>query len=302
MVENCKTTLILKGEKTSQIVQLVLGDLHQLKSPHTKRFSKKNAIRPFEDTTSLEFFAQKNDASLMMLGHHSKKRPHAITMVRLFDYKVLDMLELMVDDESFRSMAQFKTARKPAIGLKPLVAFSGTLFDSPTPNAYTLAKSLFADMFRGRDVASVDVEALQWMVHFVVEEEEEEGQGAPPPKIRMRCYRLLTKRSGQKLPRVEVEEIGPRIDFRVGRKQEAEEAMMRAALTKPKQLQERTRKNIQTDAMGDKIGKIHVGKQDLSTLQTRKMKGLKRHLDVADADGDDTVETEMRNLKVVKVG
>ena len=28
--------------------------------------------------------------------------------------------------------------------------------------------------------------------------------------------------------------------------------------------------------MGDKIGKIHLGKQDLNELQTRKMKGLKR--------------------------
>ncbi len=28
--------------------------------------------------------------------------------------------------------------------------------------------------------------------------------------------------------------------------------------------------------MGDKVGRIHLGKQDLSKLQTRKMKGLKR--------------------------
>ena len=27
--------------------------------------------------------------------------------------------------------------------------------------------------------------------------------------------------------------------------------------------------------MGDKIGRIHLGKQDLAELQTRKMKGLK---------------------------
>jgi ribosome production factor 2 len=28
--------------------------------------------------------------------------------------------------------------------------------------------------------------------------------------------------------------------------------------------------------VGDKIGKVHLGRQDLSVLQTRKMKGLKR--------------------------
>lgn len=34
--------------------------------------------------------------------------------------------------------------------------------------------------------------------------------------------------------------------------------------------------------MGDKVGRIHLGKQDLGQLQTRKMKGLKRSRDVAD--------------------
>lgn len=34
-----------------------------------------------------------------------------------------------------------------------------------------------------------------------------------------------------------------------------------------------------TDIVGDKIGRIHLGKQDLAELQTRKMKGLKRSRD-----------------------
>ena len=41
-------------------------------------------------------------------------------------------------------------------------------------------------------------------------------------------------------------------------------------------------KNVDMDVIGDKVGRIHVGKQDLSQLQTRKMKGLKRSRDVAD--------------------
>ena len=32
--------------------------------------------------------------------------------------------------------------------------------------------------------------------------------------------------------------------------------------------------------MGDKIGRIHLGRQDLNELQTRKMKGLKRDRDI----------------------
>jgi ribosome production factor 2 len=43
--------------------------------------------------------------------------------------------------------------------------------------------------------------------------------------------------------------------------------------------------------VGDKIGRIHLGKQDLKDLQTRKMKGLKRSRDVVD-DGDDALEDD----------
>lgn len=47
--------------------------------------------------------------------------------------------------------------------------------------------------------------------------------------------------------------------------------------------------------MGDKIGRVHVGKLDLSQLQTRKMKGLKRTREEGDADTmvDDDSGSEM---------
>lgn len=41
-------------------------------------------------------------------------------------------------------------------------------------------------------------------------------------------------------------------------------------------LQAKSTKNVETDIVGDKIGRIHLGRQDLGELQTRKMKGLKR--------------------------
>ena len=41
----------------------------------------------------------------------------------------------------------------------------------------------------------------------------------------------------------------------------------------------KTKKNIIMDSMGDKLGRVHLGKQDLSQMQTRKMKGLKRSRD-----------------------
>lgn len=274
-----------------------MADFHSLKRPLAIKFSKKNDIHPFEDASSFEFFAEKNDTSLMVYGSHSKKRPHCITLARMFDYKLLDMIELLIDPDTLRTLNQFKNA-KAAVGLKPLISFSGSAFESPTPNAYTLAKSMFLDLFKGGDATGVDVEGLQYMIHISV---GEEVGGEPAPKIHFRTYLIKTKKSGQSLPRVEVEEMGPRIDFRVGRTKEAEEDMMKDALKKPKNLevmvpicwigsmeltlgQPKQKKNIETDVIGDKVGRVHLGKQDLGQLQTRKMKGLKRS-----RGGDDDV-------------
>lgn len=51
---------------------------------------------------------------------------------------------------------------------------------------------------------------------------------------------------------------------------------MKQACRKPKELKVTKKKNISTDGLGTTHGRIHVGKQDVSNLQTRKMKGLKK--------------------------
>ena len=51
-------------------------------------------------------------------------------------------------------------------------------------------------------------------------------------------------------------------------------------------VQPKTKKNVSTDIIGDKVGRIHTSKQDLGKLQTRKMMGLKKRgaEDVGDDD------------------
>ncbi|KAG4220762.1 hypothetical protein PC116_g30759, partial [Phytophthora cactorum] len=250
---------------------------------------KKNAIHPFEDPASLEFFSEKNDTSLLVFGSSSKKRPHTLTIARTFASKILDMLELHLDPESFRRISQFK-GRKFAVGLRPMMLFSGTAFESPVANEYTMVKSMLIDLFKG-DTSSdkIDVEGLQYIVS--VSAEEPVGD-AVKPAIHLRIYLISTKRSGQRLPRVEVEEMGPRMDFRVGRMQEPEEAVLKEAMKTAKVGEEKTKKNVTTDSIGDKIGRIHLGRQDLSELQTRKMKGLKRSRDLDDEEMEDSVVDE----------
>ena len=56
-------------------------------------------------------------------------------------------------------------------------------------------------------------------------------------------------------------------------------------------MQAKQKKNVETDTVGDKIGRIHLGRQDLNELQTRKMKGLKRGRAI-DVEGDGAEEDE----------
>ncbi|MCJ1404161.1 hypothetical protein MMC11_007386 [Xylographa trunciseda] len=321
--ENPKIALFLRSIASSSLINALLTDLHSLKRPLAIRFTKKNPIHPFEDASSLEFFSEKNDASLLCFGSHSKKRPHCLTFVRCFGGKVLEMMEGIVQQGTARTLSQFGGA-KCRVGTKPLLSFSGTQFDEDGGGSkFMLAKSMFIDFFRGGDAKEVDVEGLQWMISFAAAEEF--GEGEKRDTIYMRCWRLVTKRSGQRLPRVEVEEMGPRVDFRLGRVREADEGLLREAQKRARTTEvreigcsavelssrifsswsliilnalltkstnkARLKKNVETDIVGDKMGRIHLGRQALDELQARKMKGLKRSRhSVAEDDGAEEAE------------
>jgi ribosome production factor 2 len=92
-----------------------------LKKPDGTNFAKKNIIHPFEDPSSLEFFSEKQDASLFVVGSHSKKRPNNLTFARMFDHKLLDMMEFGV--LNYRPCSEFKVTQAnsrsiPSFGLR----------------------------------------------------------------------------------------------------------------------------------------------------------------------------------------
>jgi ribosome production factor 2 len=221
LVENQKTTLLLRGTSASEVIQSVLSDLNSLKKPASIKFHKKNSIHPFDDASGLEFLSEKNDASLLVLGSHSKKRPHNLVVARTFEYKLLDMLEFAVDENTYKSFESFKT-EKPRIGVKPMILFSGAAWEQS--EQMRMVKNLWMDFFRGETVKAVDVEGLQYVVTFLAAEEG---------KFHVRGHMIRTKRSGQKLPRVEVEETGPRLDLTVRREQAAEADVLKEAFKTP---------------------------------------------------------------------
>ncbi|XP_068564683.1 ribosome production factor 2 homolog [Cebidichthys violaceus] len=261
LTEDVKTAMIMKGGNSSLTVTQALKDIYSLKKPNAVLYKKKNITRPFEDSTSLEFFSKKSDCSLFLFGSHNKKRPNNLIFGRLFDFHVLDMIELGI--EKFVSLSEIKTSKCPE-GTKPMLVFAGEAFD--TDNEHKRLKSLFIDFFRGPAVTAVRLAGLEHVLHFTALE----------GKIYMRSYRSLLKKSGCRTPRIELEEIGPSFDLVLRRTHLASDDLFKLSHRRPKALKVRKKKNISRDAFGTKFGRVHMQKQDLSKLQTRKMKGLRK--------------------------
>ena len=233
-------------------------------------FSKRNDIHPFEDFKPLEFLALKNNAAFFVLGNHSKKRPHNLTIARLFDGQLLDMLELGINDISF--MDEF-TGPKTAMGNRPLMLFNG--IEWSTNDDLITMKSLFLDLFSGDTYA--DQINLQGVSHAIT-------MTYIDSKIMMRTYHVVLMKSGVKLPRIELQDMGPHFDFSIRRHMPANSALLKEALRIPKELLPKKKKNVSVNDYGEKVGRLWVDKQDMGKLQTRKMKGLKkRRIDDAES-------------------
>lgn len=291
-MENAKSALFVPGSTGNKALHDTMCDLMALKKPQVKKFSKKNEIRPFEDVSTLEFFSEKNDTSLMVFSSNNKKRPNTLTFARFFNHKIFDMIELSIQGD-FKLLQDFKKSTF-TVGLKPMFTFNGPEFDNHP--VFQHIKSLFLDFYKGEETDLQDVAGLQYIIALSTGEIEDPNS-SKLPLLHFRVYKLKSVKSGQKLPRVEVDEIGPRLDFKIGRRITPPPEVEKEAYAKPKQLQPKEKKNVSTDFMGDKVAQVHVGNQNLDNLQTRKMKGLKAKFDqTSDDDEADDFEDEADDI------
>ncbi|KAI9468543.1 rRNA-binding ribosome biosynthesis protein rpf2 [Coemansia sp. RSA 989] len=271
VVENQKTAIFIRGSSTSQVILDTLKDLYSLRKPNAINFTKKNEIHPFDDETGIEFFARKNDSSLFAVGMHSKKRPHNLILGRTFNYQVLDMIELGV--ESCVPIHQIKS-QVCAVGMKPLMIFNGEAFSQD--ENLMLLKNILLDFFRGEAADMVSLKGLELVITVTAGPRKSNGE---PGLVFLRTYTTSFKKSGVRQPRVELEEMGPSLDLSIRRTRHPVDDMWKQAIKVPKELKETKVKNISRDGLGDKYGRIHLGKQDITKIQTRKVKALKKKLD-----------------------
>ena len=262
IVENTKKCIYIKGPRTSEVINQLLTELYLLKKPFGIKYQRKNQIRPFEDDTSLEFFSNKSDASQFVLGSHSKKRPHSLVFGRMFNYHVLEMVEVGVTN--YKSMSEFTTDKKPMEGSRPAIIFKGEEFTNSED--HKRFGNLLLDLFRVRDSNKINLEGLDHVIILT----------SIGGIISYRHYMILLKKSGTKIPRVELQEVGPSFDMTIRRTKFASADLMKEALAIPPQLKPKSHKNKTSNIFGDDLGTVHMEKQNLNTMDLARMKAFKR--------------------------
>lgn len=278
LVEEPRKALILTGHKTSQTVKDLLVDFQRMKATeNVKLTGRKHDILPFETggEVEIEGFSSKSDASLFVLGNHTKKRPDNVIMGRLYDFKLYDMMEFGI--VNYKGISAFKGSTIAQLGNKPAFVFVGQEFT--TNKALIQAKSLLLDFFRGRQIENINLKGLDRVV-FVSYVPTPAGAGASldqevTPTIVFRQFAVRYKKSGTDVPRTVLEEMGPHFDMVVRRRREPSLEMEREAMKQPK-LTPKKQKNVKGDVLDGKVGKVYVPRQDLDSLNLGKMKGAKR--------------------------
>lgn len=261
VIEHTKKTFFVKGKKQGELGSTILKDIHKLKRPDAVILSQKNDILPFDDATFFERHGQKRDANLFWFASHNKKRPNNLVIGRLYNYQLLDMMELGV--EKYTSLEEFKI-EKIDMGVKPCLVFNGEIWgESPE---YERLKNLLVDLFHREPAKAIRLQGIEHVMSFT----------AKDGMIYLRSYKILLKKSGQRTPRVELEEIGPSADMKLRRSKLASDGLFKTACKQPKALLIKKKKNITKDGLGTTHGRIHIPKQEVEKLQTRKMKGLKK--------------------------
>lgn len=268
LFEDDKITMFVRGNNCSGEVTKLMSDISNLKKPLTVPRKRDVNFYPFQDSSHLEKLANTARTSLMVLGESSKKRKACLVLMRMFNEQLLDAVELVVSN--YQPASSFKGVVAPAVGAKPLIVFQGAGF-SATESKLSRAKNLMLDVFRGADPKGVSLEGVEHCI--VISQTESE-------KMLFRVYRVEKKKGETaSVPRTELVEMGPSFDFTIGRERLPDFTLWKASMRKPTVLSTTSRsneekvkkpknKNISTDGLGQTLGRIHMGRQDYTKLNT----------------------------------
>lgn len=310
VVENAKKILFLRGASANDVIQDAMTDLMSITKPYCKKLKKKNAFLPFEGREHVEFLGFKNDCSLFCFGSNNKKRPNNLTIGRQFDFHVLDMVEMGVVAADRLDMANVHNIEAGAIGGKPFFVFEGSEF--ATEPTFVRLKNLLVDFFRGGNDTDISLDGCDSVLFFSLRSTNGEDAcvapssdcyGSKPPSEKgntvlcMRHYAVEKPSAAggvsKNIKNIKLHDIGPHFDLELRRMSLATPAEFKMACKVPREVlatMRSTQENVQTDAMNNLTGQIHVGKQNVAELNLRRFKAHRRGGAVDAPEGEEAGE------------
>lgn len=160
-----------------------------------------------------------------------------------------------------------------------VVASLGTLFLFPSAlpptsdmPSYFLPSSLdsSSDFFRVEDVSKVALAGIDAVTSFTA---------LGTDSILLRNYHVQYKKSGGRVPNVVLEPMGPNFTLTVRRHQLAAPDLWRTACKQARGGEGGVKKKVKnesTNVFGDKMGRIHLGRQDLGAMKVKRVKALRK--------------------------
>ena len=282
-----KHTVFMKGNNCSHLWVNTMKELHKMRDPELSKtlLQKPNNILPFEDASYLEKVAYKHDAGFVVWGTHNKKRPNNLIISRLYDMKILDMIEIGI--EECKQMQDFEPTEAIEIGQQPILIFQGDAFD--LSEKHLKFKNMMIDFFRIKHLENVNILALQRVITFtaittdgnIVLQQFETGQ-------------INEGLAGQS--QIETKEVGPKIVMSLRRLKDADRDTWKAStkVIKSKAKIQDKKHNITYNELGQKIGKAYIQQQDLDTLGLRKLK-RKKVVEGEKEEADDANQNEKQD-------
>ena len=146
-----------------------------------------------------------------------------------------------------------------------MLCFIGSEFEHKPD--YQKLKNIFLDFFRGEVVTQVNLMGLKHVICVV----------SHPGGVRLSVSKVSLKASGTKIPKVELTDCGPIIEFVMRRTRFASDDLMKLAMEQPGSGKKKQSKNIKKNVFGESIGTLHREKQNLNeiTHNLKKTKALR---------------------------
>jgi ribosome production factor 2 len=264
LVEDPKQALFINTNNSNDIMRMILNDLFISRREFSKKLSKKENIHNVdENKADLEYLCNKNNTAFFTFTNDTKKKPLDITFGIIFNNQILDSFEFEVTN--YIPIEYFSKDIQISSQMKPVIIFQGEIFE--TEYSYDRLKNFFVDYFKQIDIETTTISDLRRIIIISC-------NSGTDKIIKIRNYQVNGNIKKGNLDNLELTEIGPSLNLKERHFNLADDETYKNSRKQPKALKPKKEKNIETNLLGVKRGRIHMQKQNLNAVALKKYRKI----------------------------